>query len=157
FALREMVFGQDQNYSDEAFLARYNADLANDLGNTMSRVLKMSESYFGGKTPPTPCDDNDLLRASGELIPEYLKAMDEFAFQRALEIAWRLLVTINGYIVAREPWKHFKEKGADETLSRVIWNCLESLRIVWVMLAPFMPSLTPGALARLGIKSDAIG
>ncbi len=68
FLLREMVFGQDQNYSDEAFLARYNADLANDLGNTMSRVLKMSESYFGGKTPPTPCEDNDLIAAARELV-----------------------------------------------------------------------------------------
>src|SRR5579872_2482096 len=156
FVLREMVFGQDQDYSDEAFLSRYNADLANDLGNTMSRALKMCESYFGGKTPPTPCDDNDLLRASKQLVPEYVAAMDEYAFQRALENTWRLLVAINGYIVAREPWKHFKEKGADESLSRVIWNCLESLRIVWVMLAPFMPSLTRDALARLGSKPDAI-
>jgi len=123
----------------------------------MSRALKMSESYFGGKTPPTPCDDNDLLRASKEIVPEYRRAMDEYAFQRALESAWRLLVAINGYIVAKEPWKHFKEKGADEGLSRIIWNCLESLRIVWVMLAPFMPSLTGDALTRLGSKGDAIG
>jgi len=157
FLLREMVFGQDQNYSDEAFLARYNADLANDLGNTMSRALKMSESYFGGKTPPTACDDNDLLRASRDIAPEYLRAMDEFAFQRALDNTWRLLVAINGYIVAKEPWKHFKERGADEALSRVIWNALESLRIVWVMLAPFMPSLARDALTRLGGSADAIG
>ena len=157
FVLREMVFGQDQNYSDEAFVARYNADLANDLGNTMSRALKMSESYFGGKTPPTPCDDNDLLRASRALAPEYLRAMDEYAFQRALENTWRLLVAINGYIVAKEPWKMYKEKGADEALSRVIWNALEALRIVWVMLAPFMPTLTRDALARLGSNPDQIG
>src|SRR2546428_1354867 len=157
FVLREMVFGQDQNYSDEAFLARYNADLANDLGNTMSRALKMSESYFGGKTPPSRCDDNDLLRASRDIAPEYLRAMDEFAFQRALDNTWRLLVAINGYIVAKEPWKHFKERGADEALSRVIWNALESLRIVWVMLAPFMPSLARDALTRLGGSADAIG
>src|SRR5713101_839691 len=157
FLLREMVFGQDQNYSDEAFLTRYNADLANDLGNTMSRVLKMAESYFGGRTPPTPCDNNDLLAAARELVPEFLRAMDEYAFQRALEIVWRLLVAINGYIVAREPWKHFKQRGADESLSRTIWNALESLRIVWVMLAPFMPALTRDALARLGSDPDAIG
>jgi methionyl-tRNA synthetase len=157
FVMREMTFGQDQNYSDEAFLGRYNADLANDLGNTMSRALKMSESYFGGKTPPIPCDDNDLLRASKELVPEYLRAMEEVAFSRALENIWRLLVTINGYIVAKEPWKHFKEKGADEALSRIIWNSLESLRIVWVMLAPFMPTLSRDALARLGSDPEAIG
>jgi methionyl-tRNA synthetase len=152
-----MVFGQDQNYSDEAFVTRYNADLANDLGNTMSRALKMADSYFGGKTPPAPSDDNDLIRASRELVPEYLRAMDQYAFQRALENTWRLLVAINGYIVANEPWKKFKENGADEALSRVLWNALESLRIVWVMLAPFMPALTRDALARLGSDPDAIG
>jgi methionyl-tRNA synthetase len=157
FVLREMVFGQDQNYSDEAFLARYNADLANDLGNTMSRALKMSESYFGGKTPPVPCHDNDLLRASKGLVPEYLRAMDEYAFQRALDVIWRFLVAVNGTIVAHEPWKHFKERGADESLSRIIWNCLESLRIIWVMLAPFMPVLSRDALARLGSDAEGIG
>src|SRR5260370_27172570 len=116
----------------------------------------MSESYFGGKTPPTPCEDNDLIRASVALVPEYLRAMDEYSFQRALENIWRLLVAINGYIVGKEPWKKFKESGADETLSRIIWDCLESLRIVLVMLAPFMPTLTRDALSRLGSHPDAI-
>src|SRR5437870_2602123 len=156
YLLREMVFGQDQNYSDESFLSRYNADLANDLGNTLSRAIKMSDSYFGGKTPPTPCNDNDLLRASREAVPEYLRAMDELAFQRALDAVWRLLTAINAYIVGREPWKMFKQSGADETLSRVIWNTLESLRIVWVMMAPFMPRTTREALSRLGADFDHI-
>ena len=156
FLMRDMVFGQDQDYSDEAFLARFNADLANDLGNTLSRAIKMSDTYFGGKTPPTPCYDNDLLRASKQIVPEYLAAMDECAFSRALDAAWRLLVAINGYIVSREPWKMFKESGADESLSRVIWNSLEALRIVWVMVAPFMPATTREALARLGANPDAI-
>jgi methionyl-tRNA synthetase len=156
FLMRDIVFGQDQNYSDEAFVTRYNADLANDFGNTLSRAIKMSDSYFGGTTPPVPCEDNDLLRASQMLVPEYLTEMDELAFQRALEVAWRLLVAINGYIVSREPWKHFKEKGADETLSRIIWSTLESLRIVSVMLAPFMPNATREALARIGADPEEI-
>jgi methionyl-tRNA synthetase len=154
YLLREMVFGQDQDYSDESFLTRYNADLANDLGNTLSRAIKMSGSYFGGKTPPTPCTDNDLLRMSREVVPEYLRAMGDYAFQRALDAVWRLLVAINSYIVTREPWKMFKDTGADETLSRVIWNTLESLRIVWVMMAPFMPRTSREALARLGAEAD---
>jgi len=156
FLMREIVFGQDQNYSDEAFVVRYNADLANDFGNTLSRTIKMSDSYFGGRTPPVPCDDNDLLRASQMLVPQYLTEMDELAFQRALEVAWRLLAAINGFIVSHEPWKHFKEKGADEALSRVIWNTLESLRIVSVMLAPFMPTAARQALARIGADPDEI-
>jgi methionyl-tRNA synthetase len=157
FLLREMVFGQDQDYSDEAFLARYNADLANDLGNTLSRAIKMSDTYFGEKTPPIPCGDNDLQRASEQIVPEYLGAMDDYAFNRALDAAWRLLVAINGYIVSHEPWKMFKENGADEALSRVLWNSLEALRIVWVMVAPFMPATTTEALARLGANVDGIG
>ncbi len=157
YVMREMVFGQDANYSDEAFITRYNADLANDLGNTLSRALKMSETYFGGKTPPTPCDDNDLLRLAGEIAPEYLRAMDDYAFHRAIDVAWKLLVAVNGYIVSREPWKMFKQNGADESLSRVIWNALESLRIIWVMLAPVMPASAREALSRLGADANAIG
>jgi methionyl-tRNA synthetase len=161
FLLREMVFGQDQNYSDEAFLARYNADLANDLGNTLSRSTKMTDTYFGGKTPPVSCPANELLRLSEQIVPEYLKAMDELAFQRALDAAWKLLVAVNGYIVNREPWKKFKETGADESLSRILWNTLEAQRIVWVMMAPFMPATTREALSRLGadpnhINADAL-
>ena len=156
FLLREMVFGQDQNYSDEAFLARYNADLANDLGNTLSRAIKMTDTYFGGKTPPVSCPANELLRMSEQVVPEYLKAMDELAFGRALDAAWKLLVAVNGYIVNREPWKKFKETGADESLSRILWNTLEAQRIVWVMMAPFMPATTREALTRLGANPDFI-
>ena len=156
YVMREMVFGQDQDYSDQALLARYNSDLANDLGNTLSRAIKMSSDYFGGKTPPAPCEDNDLLRASKALVPQYLRQMDDLAFQRAIETAWELLVAINSYIVTREPWKQFKTSGADETLSRVIWNSLEALRIVWVMMAPFIPQSAREALARLGSDPDRI-
>jgi methionyl-tRNA synthetase len=150
FLLREMVFGQDASYSDEAFLARYNSDLANDLGNTLSRALKMCDSYFEGRTPPIPCDDNELKTAAESLIPDYHRAMQQFAFQRALDAAWKLLSAINGYIVGHEPWKHFKERGADASLARILWNCLEALRLVWIMAAPFMPALSPEALRRLG-------
>jgi len=156
FVVREMVIGQDQNYSDEAFITRYNADLANDLGNTTSRALKMTETYFGGKTPPVPCEDNELIRAARELVPEYVKAMDDLAFQRAMDVAWKLLVAINSYIVTREPWKKFKETGADETLSRLLWNTLEALRIVWVMVAPVMPATAREALSRIGADPDRI-
>lgn len=154
--LREMVFGQDANYSDEAFLTRYNADLANDLGNTLSRAIKMTDTYFGGKTPPIDCGVNDLATAAEELVPEYLKAMDEYAFQRALEAAWKYLVAINGYIVSREPWRRFKTDGADDALGRILWDTLEALRIVWVMMAPFMPVATREALVRLGADPERI-
>lgn len=156
YVLREMVFGQDQDYSDQSLLERYNSDLANDLGNTLSRAIKMSDSYFAGKTPPERCFDNDLMRKAQEVLPQYLRHMDELAFQRAIESAWELLVAINSYIVGHEPWKHFKERGADGALSRILWGVLEALRIVWVMMAPFLPRSTREALSRLGANPNAI-
>jgi methionyl-tRNA synthetase len=115
----------------------------------------MSETYFDGKTPPHNCDDNELKRAAEETIPAYLREMDQYAFQRALELVWKLLDAVNGYIVNREPWKMFKEQGQSESLSRVLWNSLESLRLAWTMVAPFMPKLSAEALRRLGAGSDA--
>jgi methionyl-tRNA synthetase len=156
YVMREMVFGQDQDYSDQSLLTRYNADLANDLGNTLSRAIKMSASYFEGKTPPMRCPVNELRDKVDEVVPRYLKHMDELAFQRALDAAWELLVAINSYIVTREPWKHVKENGADDALARILWNTLEALRIVWVMVAPILPGSTRVALARLGSDPDAI-
>ncbi len=156
YVLREMVFGQDQDYSDQSLLERYNSDLANDLGNTLSRAIKMSDSYFAGKTPPEACVDNDLMRKAHDVVRQYLKHMDELAFQRAIESAWELLVAINSYIVGHEPWKHFKERGADAALSRILWGVLEALRIVWVMMAPFLPRSTREALSRLGADPDGI-
>ncbi|MCU1349660.1 MAG: methionyl-tRNA synthetase, partial [Acidobacteria bacterium] len=156
FLLREMVFGQDSNYSDEAFLTRYNAELANDLGNTLQRALQMTDSYFGGMTPPIPCGVNDLADVSEAVIPEYLKAMDELAFSRALDAVWKYLVAINSYIVSREPWTRFKQSGADAALARILWNILEAVRIVWVMMAPFMPGKAAEALTRLGVQAERI-
>jgi len=150
YLLREMVFGQDSNYSDEAFLQHFNSGLANDLGNTLSRAIKMSDTYFEGKTPPIRCMVNDLRDACERFVSDYLKEMELFAFQRALDAVWKLLDAINAYIVTREPWRRFKQDGADDALARIIWDILEALRIVWVMMAPFMPGSSAEALRRLG-------
>jgi methionyl-tRNA synthetase len=157
YVTREMVFGQDQDYSDQSLLTRYNSDLANDLGNTLSRAIKMSDTYFEGRTPPLRCFTNDLLDKTAEVVPQYLKHMDELAFQRAIEAVWELLTEINSYIVSREPWKMFKENGADDALARILWNVLEALRIVWTMMAPFLPRSTAEALSRLGADPARIG
>jgi methionyl-tRNA synthetase len=156
FFLREMIFGQDSNYSDEAFLQRYNSDLANDLGNTHSRIVKMTDTYFGGKTPPIPCGVNDVRKAAEQQVPKYLEAMNQFHFTRALDEVWRLLVAINAYIVSREPWRRHKETGADDALARILWDALEGMRIVWVMMSPFMPGTAREALGRLGAGESSL-
>ena len=156
FLLRDMVFGQDSNYSDESFLQRYNADLANDLGNTTSRILKMTETYFGGKVPMVACGANDVRRAIDPLTAAYIEAMDQYSFTRALEAVWKILVAINAYIVSREPWRRHKEEGASDALSRILFACLEGMRIVWVMLSPFMPGTSAEALRRLGAGDEKL-
>ncbi|HYH09194.1 MAG TPA: methionine--tRNA ligase [Thermoanaerobaculia bacterium] len=157
YVTREMVFGHDQDYSDEALLTRYNADLANGLGNATSRAIKMSETYFGGKTPPEKCMVNDLRYKAEEVVPQYLKHMNDLALSRALESAWELVSAIDSYIVTREPWRRFKQNGADGALARIIWDTLEALRIVWTMVAPFMPTSAQEALKRLGGDPKRIG
>ena len=150
FLLREMVFGQDASFSDEAFIDRYNSDLANDLGNTVSRVVTLSRRAFGGKTPPEHCIDNPLIDVAGRVVPEYLVAMEEMSFSRALEALWRLLAEANQYLVTREPWNLIKSEGATQKLSRILWNGLEAVRIVATGLLPIMPRAAAEVLAAVG-------
>jgi methionyl-tRNA synthetase len=150
FLLREMTFGQDSTFSDEGFVDRYNGDLANDLGNTASRVVTLARRAFDGKTPPIACDDNPLIAAAGRAVEGYRAAMAEPAFQRALESLWKLLSEANQYLVEREPWKLIKSEGASERVARVLWNGLEAVRIVATGLLPFMPEVAPQVLAAVG-------
>ena len=139
FLMREMAFGQDGSFSDEAFLTRYNADLANDLGNTVSRVAALCRQSFGA-TPPERCEDNEVLAAYESARAEWREAMSSFGFNRALECVWRFLSIVNGYVVAREPWKIRKEEGSSPRLSRVLYAAAEGVRAAAVLLAPFVPA-----------------
>ena len=157
FLAREMVFGQDASFSDEAFIDRYNSDLANDLGNTASRLVTLSRSAFDGRTPPVACDDNPLIAVAREVAADYREAMDRLDFQGALRALWRQLAEANQYLVAREPWKKIKIEGATDGLSRVLWNGLESVRIVATGLLPFMPTVARRVLAAIGVTTIPTG
>jgi len=157
FLMREMVFGQYASFSDEAFVDKYNADLANDLGNTVSRVVTLSRRAFDGQTPPVACADNPLIEAAAKAVADYRAAMDELAFHTALAGLWKLLSEANQYFVEREPWKLIKSEGATEKLSRILWNGLEATRIVTVGLLPFMPEVAPRVLAALGVARPPHG
>jgi methionyl-tRNA synthetase len=151
FLLREMTFGQDASFSDEAFLTRFNADLANDLGNTVSRVAALCRQSFGG-TPDSTAAEEDLEAAFRASLPEWRAAMDDFAFNRALEAIWRFLTRINGYVVAREPWKVRKEEGASSPLvKKILYGAAESVRLASVMLSPFIPGTARRIFEALGI------
>jgi|KBSMisStaDraftv2_1062788.scaffolds.fasta_scaffold30087_4 methionyl-tRNA synthetase len=153
FLLREMAFGQDANFSDEAFLTRYNADLANDLGNTVSRVAALLRQSFGG-TPNEVCDDNEILAAYGDARGEWQAALGESQFNRALEIVWKFLAVINGFIVAKEPWKIRKEEGAESgRLHRILSAAAEGIRLSAVMLSPFTPGISRRIFATFAMEA----
>ena len=153
FLLREMTFGQDASFSDEAFLARYNADLANDLGNTVSRVAALCRQSFGG-TPQEVSTDNEVLAAYRVHRPEWQAAMEEFQFNRALEAVWRFLSEINGYVVAREPWKIRKEEGSSSgRLHRVLSAAAEGVRLTAVLLFSFIPATSRKIFETFGLPA----
>lgn len=156
FLLREMAFGQDASFSDEAFVDRFNSDLANDLGNTLSRLVKLSSTAFDGKTPPESCSNNAVKDTAEPAIVAYREAMDEYAFHKALRSLWRILAEVNQYLVSKEPWKKLKEDTVDDAVSRVLWNGLEGVRLVATGLLPFMPTMAAKVLEAVGVDSENV-
>ena len=152
FLMRDMVFGQDASFSDEAFIDRYNSDLANDLGNTTSRLVTLARRGFDNHLPPNRGDSRELQPAATKAIADYRTAMNAFAFNRALEALWKLLSTTNQHLVANEPWKKLKDPEAAGEVSEVLWDALEAVRIVTVALLPFLPKKAPEVLAALGAE-----
>jgi len=153
FLLREMAFGQDASFSDEAFLARYNADLANDLGNTVSRVAALCRQSFGG-APKIPCGANDVHKAYRRIREDWKAAMGELAFHRALEAVWKFLSEINGYVVSREPWKIRKEQGGESRpLHRILYSAAEGVRLAAVLLSPFIPATSRKIFETFGLPA----
>jgi methionyl-tRNA synthetase len=151
FLLREMNFGQDSNFSDEAFLQRYNGDLANGLGNAASRVLAMSRRYFGGRAPGERCTDGDLRAAAESIVSRYLAGMDDLELQRAFEAVWELIAAVDVHVNETAPWSIAKAEGTSSPrLGRVLYECLECLRLVAVMVEPVMPVTARRLLAQLG-------
>jgi methionyl-tRNA synthetase len=152
FLLREMTFGQDAHFSDEAFLTRFNADLANDLGNTVSRVAALLRQSFGG-TPPEACESNEIFSAFTAARTDWRDGMEESAFSRALEAVWRFLTQINGYVVAKEPWKVRKEEGPSSRLSKILYAAAEGVRLSAVLLSPFVPATSRRIFETLGLPA----
>jgi methionyl-tRNA synthetase len=150
FVAREMSFGQDANFSDEAFLERFNADLANSLGNTASRTTAMTGRYLGGVVP-TPHADGPVPAAATAAVAAYLEHMEASEPNRALEAAWQLLSTINVFIQETQPWNLAKAGDAGRAeLERVLYAALEGLRITSILAEPFMPGAAVALREQLG-------
>jgi len=159
FLLREIVFGQDGSFSFDALVQRYNADLANGLGNLASRTLTMITRYFRGEVPypshtasHTRAEDA-IADTARKVIAECGTLFDEYQFSRALETAWGLVAAVDKYIVENEPWA-LGEKRDEASLSRlatVLYTSAEALRIVTALAHPVIPEATAKIWSQLGL------
>lgn len=148
FVLREMTFGLDAGFSEEALVARLNADLANDLGNLYSRVLKLIQRYYDGRIAESP-DNGGLTNPTRAAIAEVIAATERFAFSEALAAIWNLVSATNKYLVANEPWK---QDPGDVRTKAVLFSAAETLRAIAVLLWPFLPQTAERMFRGLGIS-----
>jgi methionyl-tRNA synthetase len=149
FLLREVSFGQDGNFSLDALVTRYNADLANGLGNLASRTLSMIQQYRGGVIPKSE-GDHTIRDAAVAAITAYVAHFESFSFQKGLESLWGLLSAVDKFIVERAPWKLVKDAGSQELLDATLYTAAEVVRIASVLLAPVMPEAAAKLWAQLG-------
>ena len=157
FLLRDMVFGLDSEFSEQALVARLNADLANDLGNLVSRSLTMMQKYFEGVLPepgPMKEEDEELKKSALDVIDEYGRLMGEMGLHKALMAVWEVIGKLNKYIDSMAPWVLAK---TDRTrLETVIFHIYETLRIVASLLWPFIPETSEKIQDQLSMKRKGV-
>ncbi len=144
YLLREIVFGKDGNFSYDALVERYNSDLANGLGNLVSRTLAMIHRYFDGEVPASSGDGGEIAETAGKTISQTTEFFENLEFSHGLEAIWSMLGTVDKYIVERKPWVLAKssDEESQAALRQTLYNSAEVVRIACVLLHPVMPKAT---------------
>lgn len=152
FLLRDMVFGLDSNFSEEAFVQRLNSDLANDLGNLVSRTITMAVRYCNGRVPDVSMEhyDQALLAAAKKTVAEVENCFQEMSLHKALISIWEFINITNKYIVEKEPWTLGKDPANQGRLTAIMYNLLASLRAAALLISPFMPQTSAKILQQIG-------